>query len=164
MIDRVVRYLCDAAVPFRLAVYPMPEPSPEVAHSLPPGTLLVDAQVVLVDGSPAIACVPHGIPVSFVALSRALDAAVLEASPAELRGEYRGAPEPLPPLGGLFGAPLLIDDEIPASPLIAFRAFSRGAFVEMTYDDFALVERPRVASFAQGGELPAAERTSVAYP
>jgi len=164
MIDRVVRYLCDAGVPFRLAVYPMPEPSPEVAHALPPGTLLVETQVVLVDGNPAIACVPYGIPVGFVALSRALDAVVLEASPAELRDEYRGAPEPLPPLGGLFGTPLLLDDEIPASPHIAFRAFSYGAFVEMAYDDFALIERPRVASFAQGGELPAAERTEHAHP
>jgi prolyl-tRNA editing enzyme YbaK/EbsC (Cys-tRNA(Pro) deacylase) len=164
MIDRAVRYLCDAGVPFRLAVYPMPEPAPAVAHSLRPGTLLVDTQVVLVDGSPAVACVPYGIPVSVVALSRALDAVVLEASPDELRDEFRGAPEPLPPLGGLFGTPLLLDDEIPAAPRIAFRAFSPGAFVEMTYDDFALVERPRVAAFAQGGELPGAERSSAAHP
>jgi hypothetical protein len=164
MIDRVVRYLCDAGVPFRLSFYPMPEPEPAVAHPLAPGALLVDTQVVLVDGNPAIACGPHGIPMSLISLSTEIDAVVLDAGPQELRDEFRGAPEPLPPLGGLFGTLLLVDEEIAQAKNITFRAFAQGAYFDMLYDDFALVERPRIASFAKGGQLPAAERTTHAHP
>jgi hypothetical protein len=145
MIERVVRYLCDAGVPFRLTVYPTPEPQPEIAYPLAPGSQIVEARVVLVDGSPAMACTPHGLPVDMVAL---------EATSAELRDEFRNASEPLPPLGGLFGTPLFIDDQVATATRVVFRAFAPGAFFDMLYDDLALVERPRVASFAHGGELP----------
>jgi hypothetical protein len=40
-----------------------------------------------------------------------------------------------------------------------FLAFSPGDWVEIPYDDFARLERPRIASFAIGGELPAARET-----
>jgi prolyl-tRNA editing enzyme YbaK/EbsC (Cys-tRNA(Pro) deacylase) len=153
MIEAVVRYLRQAGVSFRVASYPAPEPQPNVAHRFAPGAQLVDVHVVLVDGAPALACTPAGAPINFAALAAETRAAVIEATPEELRDEYRGAPEPLPPLGGVFGVPLFVDEQILEAPIVAFRAFSPNDFFELSYDDLALVERPRVAAFARWGEL-----------
>jgi prolyl-tRNA editing enzyme YbaK/EbsC (Cys-tRNA(Pro) deacylase) len=125
-----------------------------VAHRFAPGAQLVDVHVVLVDGSPALACTPFGAPINFAAFSAETGTAVIEATPDELYDEYRGAPEPLPPLGGVFGVPLFVDEQILEAPLVAFRAFSPYDFFELSYDDLALLERPRVAGFARWGELP----------
>lgn len=158
VIERVVRYLSDAGVAFRLAVYPMPEALPHIAYPLGSDLLAVDARVVLVDGSPAIACARACIPMTLSRLQTVLRATVREASSAELRDEFRGAPEPVPPLGGLFGVPLFVDDGVAAAARIVFHAFSAGSYVELAYEDFARIERPRVVLFAQAGLLPP-ERT-----
>src|ERR1700704_5839914 len=102
MIDAVVRYLHRAGVPFRVNSYPAPEPEPEVALRFPPGTQLVEVHVVLVDGNPALACMPSGVPLNFAAFATETGATVLESSSEDLRDEYRGATGPLPPLGGVF--------------------------------------------------------------
>jgi hypothetical protein len=153
MIDAVVRYLRAAGVPFRITSYPSPEPEPQVALRLAPGTLLVDVHVVLVDGSPALACTPHGLPLNFAAFAMHTGTTVMEATPAELPPDYRGAIEPLPALGGVFGVPLFVDEQVLEAARVAFRAFGTNDYVELAYDDFALVERPRIAAFALG-ELP----------
>jgi len=153
MIEAVVRYLRQAGVSFRMTSYPGPEPRPQVAHRFTPGTQLVDAHVVLVDGAPALACTPCDVPIDLAAFATETGAMVLESSSAELPDEYRGAPGPLPPLGGVFGVPLFIDERILQAPRLGFRAFAPNDYVELGYDDFALVERPRVVAFARG-ELP----------
>jgi prolyl-tRNA editing enzyme YbaK/EbsC (Cys-tRNA(Pro) deacylase) len=155
MIEAIVRYLRGSGVPFRMTSYPMPEPEPPVAHRFVAGARLVDVHVVLVDGRPALVCIPAGAHVDLAALANETGAAVLETTSAELRDEYRGAPEPLPPLGGVFGVPLFVDEQVLQAPVVAFRAFSSNDYVELSYDDLALLERPRVAAFALWGELPA---------
>jgi hypothetical protein len=35
-----------------------------------------------------------------------------------------------------------------------FRAFNKNDYVEVLYEAFARLERPRVAAFAKAGELP----------
>ena len=157
MIERVVRYLEEANIPFRLAVYPMPEPSPSVAYPVKPDLLFVDARVVLVNGSPAVACATAGVPMNLGKLGSALGATVLEASAAELHDGFRGVPEPVPPLGGLFAVPLFVDEDVADVPRFVFRAFSPGSYVELAYEDFARIERPRLVSFAQAGALPPGE-------
>jgi prolyl-tRNA editing enzyme YbaK/EbsC (Cys-tRNA(Pro) deacylase) len=154
MIDEVVRYLRRAGVPFRVTSYPSPELEPAVAFKFAPGTQLVDVQVVLVDGSPALCCGRAGAPLNFTAFSRTTGATVTAANIADLPERYRGVAGPLPPLGGLLGMPLFIDEQLRESVRLVFRAFDRNDYVELSYDDFAMVERPRVAAFARG-ELPA---------
>lgn len=154
MLDAVVRYLHDARVAFRVASFPMSEPLPEVAFPLQPGACLIDTRLMLVSGAPAIVCMPHGEKLSLPALARATGAEVLDASPSDLRDEYRGAPEPFPPLGGLLGVPLFVDERVSASPLIAFRAFSPSDIVQLAYEDFARIEAPRVELLAEAGVLP----------
>ena len=154
MIDDVVRYLREGKVSFRAISYAAPEPEPAVAHRLPPGGQLVDAHVVLVDGKPAIACIQSGEMVDLAALARETGAPALESSTAELLDQYRGAPEPVPPLGGVFGVPLFVDERVAQAAVLTFRAFDANDYVELLYEDFARLERPRVAAFATAGELP----------
>jgi Ala-tRNA(Pro) deacylase len=151
MIDEVVRYLRQAGVPFRVMSYPSPEPEPTVAVRFNPGTQLVDVHVVLVDGSPALACVPAGAPINYAAFALTTGATVMETNAADLPEQYRAGP--LPPLGGVFGVPLFVDERLLEAEKLVFRAFDVNDFVELQYDDLALVEHPRVAAFARG-ELP----------
>ena len=154
MIDDVIRYLQTSGVGFRVASYPSPEPQPRVARRFAPGTQLVDSQVILVDGSPALACKRCGLAMNLKALAAETGSVVLESSTADLRDGYRGVSPPLPPLGGVFGIPLFVDERVAQAATLAFQAFSENDYVELSYEDFALLERPRVASFTTSGELP----------
>jgi prolyl-tRNA editing enzyme YbaK/EbsC (Cys-tRNA(Pro) deacylase) len=133
--------------------YPSPEPEPTVALKCAPGTQLVDVHVVLVDGNPALACVPAGAPINYAAFALTTGATVVESNTADLPAQYRGTAGPLPPLGGVFGVPLFVDERLLEAEKLVFRAFDVNDFVELLYDDLALVEQPRVAAFARG-ELP----------
>jgi hypothetical protein len=99
---------------------------------------------------PVIAVVPAGMNVSIAALSTELSAAVLDPSGLGLPAVF-GPNLPLPALGGVVGAATVVDASVRASSKIAFRAFSRSDFIEMAYDDFVLVENPRVCVFATLG-------------
>ncbi len=153
-IDDVIRYLRQARVPFRAFSYAAPESLPAVAHPLPPGAQLVDAYVVLVGGKPAIACIQSGEMIDLLALAQEAGATALESSANELQDEHRDASGPLPPLGGVFGVPLFVDERVAQSATLTFRAFDTNDYVEVLYEDFARLERPRVAAFSKAGELP----------
>lgn len=154
MIDAVVHYLHEAGIPFRLTSYPAPEPLPPVAHRLLPGTQLVETRLVLVDGRPALACTVCGEHVSLSALATETGGMVVESGTDDLSGDYHGATGPIPPLGRLMGIPLFVDVRVAELASVAFRAFGPNDYLEVSYDDFALVEHPRVASFGEAGELP----------
>lgn len=120
---------------------------------------MVESRVLLVGGQPAIACVPVGAGLSLPRLAAELGAEVVEGSAGDLPAPYTGAAGPVPPLGRGMGALTLIDETVAAASAVAFAAFAPTDIVEIPYDDFSRLERPRVASFAIGGELP--ERSEV---
>lgn len=154
MIEAVVRYLHDAGIPFRLISYPAPEPLPAVAYRPVPTAQLVETHVLMVDGRPALACTICGELVSLPALATEIGGVVADSNPDDLSGDYRGATGPIPPLGRLMGVPLFVDARVAELPNLAFRAFGPNDYLEISYDDLALVERPRVAAFGEAGELP----------
>jgi prolyl-tRNA editing enzyme YbaK/EbsC (Cys-tRNA(Pro) deacylase) len=154
MLDAVVHYLHEAGVPFRLTSYPAPEPEPAVAYRPPPRVQLIDTRLVLIDDRPALAVTIGGETVSMAALATETGALVIESSSESLGGDYRGTAGPVPPLGRLLGVPLFVDVRVAEAPMLAFRAFGPNDYLEIAYDDFALVEQPRVAAFGEAGELP----------
>lgn len=157
MLDQIVHYLRTHAIPFRLSSQPSPEPAPAVAHPVPAGGLLVDTQVLVVAGRAAVAAMPRGAKLSLPRLRQALGADVIEGVPADLPPPYSRATGPVPPLGGAMGVLTIVDERVSTSSAVLFLAFSPFDCVELPYDDFARLERPRVASIATGGELPAAQ-------
>jgi prolyl-tRNA editing enzyme YbaK/EbsC (Cys-tRNA(Pro) deacylase) len=152
MLEQIIRYLRGAAVPFRLTSYSSAEEKPDVAHPSPPGGVIVDVRAIVVDGRPAIACMPRGEMPDLGRLASAIGAAaVTNGDPTALGAD--GEPT-LAPLGGMLGVPLFLDEALRDAAWIVFRASAPAAFVEIAYEDFARLERPRIAAFAGGGALP----------
>jgi hypothetical protein len=152
---RVVAYLRARDVPFSLASRPSPEPLPAVASPTPRAALEVETRLLLVGGRPAVACMAKGSKPSLPELVNELGTEVIEGSAADLAQPYAKVNGPMPPLGGAMGALTIVDAAVAMASTIRFMAFTNSDFVELCYDDLARVEQPRVASFAQLGELPA---------
>lgn len=144
MLDAVVRHLYSSGVPFRLS-------SQSPAPPTPRGTK-VDTQFVLIAARLALIAFPSGLRPDHAALSNTLGAVVLEVPFEDLPDVLRGGP--VPPLGTLFGVPLVVDERLATeSDIIAFQAFRADDWFDLAYDDFARLETPRVVAFATGGEL-----------
>jgi hypothetical protein len=116
---------------------------------------VVETQVIVAGGHAAIAAMPRGAKLSLPQLRQALGADVIEGTPADLPPPYSRATGLFPPLGGAMGALTVVDERVAVTSALVFLVFSPGDCIELPYDDFARLERPRVASFAIGGELPA---------
>lgn len=155
MLDTIVAYLHGNRVPFRLASYPTEEPLPHAAHPMPPSSVLVDTEIVLVEGRVALACFRAGESVDYAALSSSLGAACVPGDHADLPSDLTGLAPPIPPFGQLFGMTIILDESINESAaVIVSPAFGGNDFFDIAFDDWARVEAPRVASFASAGELP----------
>jgi prolyl-tRNA editing enzyme YbaK/EbsC (Cys-tRNA(Pro) deacylase) len=151
----VVTYLTHHGAAFRLTSYPVPEEEPAIAHRVHLGAQIVSTRVVLVDGRPAIACGPEGVPLDAASLGAAIGASILDGTSKDLPGAFRGVPEPLPPLGHLLGVPLFVDESLGAGDTVVFHAFSRGVYIELGFEDFARIEQPKMVPLAVSGELTA---------
>jgi len=153
MLDRIVRYLHESRVPFRLASYPSAEHAPEVGHPMPPHAVLVDVRCVTLGGRLILVCVRDGDRVDLAALGNDLGAVAMDALPDDLPDAFIGANGDVPPLGEMFDLPLIVDEAVENCQTVVFRAAGGSAYFEIPYEDFARQERPRVASFARAGEL-----------
>jgi len=155
MLGTIVDYLHHALVPFRLASYPSEEPRPIAAHRTPVGGMLVDTRLFFVDGRVIIVGFPASEEVDLAAVSAALGGVVLPATSAELPNEFRRLEGAVPPLGQLFGIPIVLDERVAEASVMTFRAFAGSDYFDVVYDDYARLEQPRLAPFASAGELPA---------
>jgi prolyl-tRNA editing enzyme YbaK/EbsC (Cys-tRNA(Pro) deacylase) len=154
MLDTIVRYLHGARVPFKLTSYPSEEPSPHVAHPMPPHSVLVDTAIVRVGGRVALACFPAGESADYAAIGTALGGVAIPGDASDLPGELGAMAPPIPPLGQLAGITLVVEERLAQSPILVFQAFGGSDFFEVPYEDWARLEAPRIASFASMGELP----------
>jgi hypothetical protein len=153
MLDSIVRHLHQSNVPFRLASYPSPEREPHPGHPLPPRSVLLDVHVVSVDGRLVLACVRDGDVLDLAAIGNELGGAAVEAPPDALPVALVPYADTLPPLGNLLRMPLVVDDVVESCVMVVFRGFSYTDYFEVPFDDFAVLEQPRIASFARAGEL-----------
>ena len=150
MIGTVVRYLHDSGVPFRLLSFPTPERLPELARTLPPGAFIVEAHFVMLREEVALVCAPHKAVIEPGSLCTVFgERKSIECGVGFLHDEDGERMGPIPPLGGLFGVPLLVDERVAAHSRLVFRVFAPEDYVEMAYRDLAWLERPRVVTFAQ---------------
>ena len=164
MLDRIVRYLHESSVPFRVSSYPSPEHMPKAAQPIPKFAIQVDSRVVLVGDKLAILCFAAGDFVDVSTLANELDTSVCDAVREDLPEELQRFEAAPPPLGQLFGIPVIVDEKVTRCGAIVFSVFGESDYVEIPYDDFARQEEPRVSSFARGGELPERAGEAAATP
>ena len=160
MLDTIVRYLHDSLMPFRLASYPSMEHLPRAAQPTPKHAVLVETRLVLVADKLALLCHASSDHVDLAALSNTLEAPVVDAEHDDLPEALKRYEAPPPPLGQLFGIPLIVDEKVPGYASIVFQPFGESDFIEIPYEDLARQEAPRIASFARAGELRAARGAS----
>lgn len=159
MLDMIVRYLHEGLIPFRLASYPSMEHLPKAAHPVPPHAILVESQVLHAADKLVLACYPANERIDLRALASELSSPIVEALTDDLPSMLQGTEGPPPPLGQLFGMPVIVEESITHWASIVFQPFGESDYFEVPYEDFARQEQPRVASFARRGELaPAPER------
>jgi hypothetical protein len=157
MIDRIVRYLRGENIPFRLHSYPSPEHEPIAVDATPSHAVRLDTRLFLVGGRLVMTVFPYGREVDHAALENALGAAVTDAGDEELPADLRDVEPPIPPLGQLFGIPIVADERVTRASVLVFQAFGGSDYFEIPYDAFARLEQPRVASICPAGELGPAE-------
>lgn len=152
MIDHAVRYMKQHSATFRLVSYPTSEMLPDVAQRPPPNSQVVDTYVVLVDGMPGLACVPAGVPLDVISFAQEIHGMVMEGTVRDLPAPFNET-DFVPPLGGLIGVPVFMDRRV-ASSVISFRVFGKEDFLQVQFDDYARIEKPRIAVIAVAGALP----------
>lgn len=154
MLDRIVRYLHESLVPFRLSSYPSAEQVPKAAQPIPKFAIRVDTKVVLVGDKLAILCFAEGDTADLSAVANELGASVCDATTEDLPADLQRFEAAPPPFGQLFGIPVIVDEKVTQHASIVISVFGESDYVEIPYDDFARQEEPRVASFGRAGELP----------
>jgi hypothetical protein len=165
LMARLMEYLQRNTMTFRMSSHPAQEAVPDVvAPPVPPGTRRVEVHVVLLGSRPALVCLPEGAQVNLERLGRETGVPATAGTAGDLPGDYRDAAR-VPPLGRLMALPLFVDEELAqVATSLLFRAFSGFNFIELLYDDLALVEEPRVLPLATFGELPAPEEEPAPGP
>lgn len=61
-------------------------------------------------------------------------------------------PDVIPPLGNLFGLPVLVDAEVANEPILVFRPGTRHDVIRITFADFRRLANPLIASFGRSGD------------
>lgn len=154
MLDTIVAYLHGNRVPFRLTSYPTEEPLPHAAHVMPPNSMLVDTEVVLIGGKVALACFPAGEAIDYGALGASLGAVCIAGDHSDLPTALVGIAPPIPPFGQLFGLTIILDETLSTSAaILVCPTFGGNDFFDVAFEEWARLEAPRIASFASAGEL-----------
>ena len=164
MLDRIVRYLHESLVPFRLSSYPSPEHVPKAAQPIPKFAIRVESQAVLVGDRLAILCFAAGDTADLSALANELGASVCDATTDDLPEDLRRFEGPPLPLGKMFGVGVIVDEKVTQHAAIVMTPFGESDYLEIPYDDFARQEEPRVSSFGRAGELPRHTGEEAAVP
>jgi Ala-tRNA(Pro) deacylase len=117
-----------------------------------PGKELAKTVIVNLDGRLAMAVLPASSQIDLSRLKAAGTAtdAVL-ASEEEFKDRFpdceTGA---MPPFGNLYDLPIFADESLSCDKEIAFNAGSHRELVQMAWQDFERLVKPRVAKFATG--------------
>ncbi len=146
MLGTIVDHLHEAHVPFRLVNCPSEEAESIGAHPIHGGGMLVDTRLLVVGGKAIIAVFPALEHIDLAAVSAALGGTAEPATDEELPAALQHSTGPCPPLGHLFGIPLVVDDRVALAARIVFRSFGESVYFEITYDDLSRLEQPRIAS------------------
>lgn len=119
------------------------------ALSHTPGKELAKSVIVKVDGELTLAVLPASFQVDLGMLKRAIRAKnVTLASEDEFRDSFpeceTGA---MPPFGNLYGMRVIADEMLAQDKEITFNACSHRELIRLSWDDFQMLAKPRMAKF-----------------
>lgn len=119
------------------------------ALSHTPGKELAKSVIVKVDGELTLALLPASFQVDLGMLKRAIRAKnVTLASEDEFRDSFpeceTGA---MPPFGNLYGMGVIADEMLAQDKEITFNACSHRELIRLSWDDFQMLAKPRMAKF-----------------
>lgn len=116
-----------------------------------PGKYLAKTVVVRVDGNLAMAVLPAHLQIDLRHLADAIGATAVElATEAEFMDRFPDSEVgAMPPFGPLYGMPVYVAEELTRDRVIAFNAGSHSQLIQMSYQDFERLVKPRVVEFSQ---------------
>jgi Ala-tRNA(Pro) deacylase len=114
------------------------------------GQEMAKTVIVKIDDQMAMAVLPASSHVDLSVLKAVTGANVVAlASEAEFRGRFPGCETgAMPPLGNLYGMPVFVEESLTWVKEIAFNAGNHNELIQLSYDDFARLVKPKVISFS----------------
>jgi Ala-tRNA(Pro) deacylase len=152
IVSRLVEYLDENGVIYAAIRHPKAYTAQEVAAQLHcKGKDMVKTVVVKAGRQSLLAVLPSTHRVDFELLSKALQFEdVRLASEPEFQSLFPECdPGAMPPLGNLYGLPVLCEESLTQDEVIHFNAGTHTDAVRMRFEDFRRLVKPRVARFAK---------------
>jgi len=150
MPTRILRdYLDRNEVEYRTILHSPAFTASEVAAAAHVGGKHVAKTVMVkLDGKLAMVAVPSSSRVDFEALRETTGARQIElAREAEFRDLFPGCETgAMPPFGNLYGVHVYVSPELAREPFIAFNAGTHDELLELSYEDYERLVRPRLIS------------------
>ena len=150
--EHLEEYLAGEGVAYTIDEHPPRYTAQELAQvEHVSGRLIAKAVMIVADNNPVMVVVPGVAKVDLAAVRKALGA---DEARLAIENEFGhlfpdcevGA---MPPLGNLYGVPVLVDATLTRDPVIFFNAGSHRKTMTMTYADYAKLVRPAVGAFAK---------------
>jgi Ala-tRNA(Pro) deacylase len=152
ILRKLREYLDEHKIKYHVLTHSTAYTAQEVAQTQHvPGKMM--AKVVMVkkeNGAPMMLVLPASHKVDFARLREVLGARAELEQEREFRDLFAGCETGAePPFGNLFNLDTVVDTALAQDKEIVFNAGSHWQTVQMRYDDYARLVRPRVAKFAQ---------------
>ena len=150
--DPIIDYLKRNRVAFVLRQHSRAVDGQRLAAALHvSGHRVAKSVIVRADGKRWLVVLPVTELVDELKLARALGAREIELVPeSEFEGIFEGCELGAePPFGALYGVPVFVDVGLTRCKDVVFRAGSHEESVEMSYQDFARLERPATGECAR---------------
>lgn len=144
--DPIKNYLDEHGVPFRASDHPYEVTAQRTAQQAHVSGRRFGKTVVLKqEGRYLLAVVPATKTVDLVALRDILGPGITLASEEETLALFPSCEAgAMPPLGGLYGLPVIADASLELQPTITFNAGTHTDVIELRWQDFVTAEHPRI--------------------
>jgi Ala-tRNA(Pro) deacylase len=148
---RVKQYLKKEKVKYKTIKYKPAYTAQEVAASAHiPGHQLAKAVMVDLDGEMAMAVLSAAYQIDFKGLKKALGVKKVKLATEKEFEDYLPDCElgSTPPFGNLYDLQVIVDQELANEETIAFCSGTHSELIQLNYQDFERLVKPKVISFA----------------
>jgi len=118
------------------------------------GTEFAKTVIVRIDGKLVMAVLPASYHVDLTAFKTAAQGKKIAlASETDFRDKFPGCEAgAMPPFGQLYGTPVFVDESLTQDKEIVFNAGTHDELIRLSYEDFARLVQPKLATFSSGAQ------------